>query len=608
VVANTVRPRDDELRTNARDTLPLLHDAARASTLVTGYRSDAKAICVLGMHRGGTSAVTGVLHELGAFLGPTGHLMARREDNPAGFYEHQLLTDLNDELLQALGGSWHAPPRLDPGWERAPLLDDIRVRARQRLHEDFADAPLWAWKDPRTSVTLPFWRPLLPETQFVVCVRNPLNVARSLLARDGLDESVGIDLWMRHTVSALSGLETMPLLVLYDELVNDPAREVARIAAFLKLDATPDAVDRARAHLAGNAGLRHHHTTFAEACAAPAVSFAAVALYAVLQRSVVLQRAGALQLEALHDLAGPLAGRAARAHTAERHAESLSSQLAALDARAAGLAEALEARDADIARARGEVGALTRRLDQSTSDHVRLDAMLLEREAEAAARLSARNEEFAALLREREAEAAAQLSTSRAEMAVLRSAHDAEVAALCAARDAEIATLHATHAAEVAAVRAARDVDIATLHRVYASEVAALRTAHEAEFTVLCAARDADIATLHATHAAEVATLHATHAAEVAVLRAGHDAEGAEWQAQAAADAAAKDVLRGEVRRTSAELSAAGTEVGRLHALLLHLQTPTGIVKLALRVVLPAGVHRRLRSWAGREPAGPPEP
>ncbi len=82
------------------------------------------------MHRGGTSAVTGVLHALGAFLGPPEHLMARREDNPAGFYEHQLLTDLNDELLHALGGTWFEPPTLDPGWERAPHLDGLRVRAQ----------------------------------------------------------------------------------------------------------------------------------------------------------------------------------------------------------------------------------------------------------------------------------------------------------------------------------------------------------------------------------------------------------------------------------------------------------------------------------------------
>jgi len=512
-------------------------------TFVTGYRSDAKAICVLGMHRGGTSAVTGVVHELGAFLGPAGHLMARRKDNPAGFFEHQLLTDLNDELLHALGGTWSQPPRFDDGWEHASHLDGIRVRAQQRLHEDFADAPLWVWKDPRSCLTLPFWRPLLPPTQFVVCVRNPLDVARSLLARDGLDEAMGIDLWMRHTVAALAGHGTLPLLVLYDDVVDDPSTEVARIAAFLELDASPGAVARARAHLADNAGLRHHHTTFAEVCAAPAVSCAAVALYAVLQRSVALQRSGALRLEDLLDVAGPLAGRAARARLAARDAAGWSLRLVTLDARVAVLAGALDARDGDLVRARDDVLALTSRLHEAMSGIARLDALLIDRETEAGARLSARNTEMAELLRAQEAEAGARLS-----------ARNAEVAALLLVREAEAAArLSASHA-----------------------QVVVLRTAHDAEVAALRTARDAEVTELHTAHDTEV------------VAR----------QAQTAADEVAKAGLHVDVQRARAELSAAGTEVSRLNALLLHLQTPTGIVKLGVRVVLPPGLHRRLRSWA----------
>ncbi len=568
------------------------------------------------MHRGGTSAVTGVVHELGAFLGPAGHLMARRADNPAGFYEHQLLTDLNDELLHVLGGSWHAPPTLVPGWERGPQLEGLRVRALQRLHDDFADAPLWAWKDPRTSLTLPFWRPLLPETQLVVCVRNPLDVARSLLARDGLDEATGIDLWMRHTVAALAALSTMPLLVLYDELVNDPSREVARIAAFLELDATPDAVARARAHLADNAGLRHHRATFADTCAATTAPFAAVALYAVLQRSVALQRAGTLRFEDLLDVTGPLAGRAAQAHLAERDTASLSLRLAALDTRATVLATALEARDADVARAQGEVTALTGRLHESASDYARLDTLLVEREAEAAARLSAREAESAELLLAQKAAAAAQLSARNVEVAALLlerdadaaaklSAHTAEVAALRTAHDAEGAVLRAAHDTDAAGLRAAHDTNVAALHSAHDADVATLRAAHDTEVAALHAARDAALAALRTTHDADVATLRTTHDADVATLRAAYEADLARWQAQAAADAATTAGLHGDVHLARAGLSAAGTEVGRLNALLLHLQTPKGIVKLALRALLPPGAHRRLRSWAGWSGDGP---
>ncbi|MEZ5419474.1 MAG: sulfotransferase [Vicinamibacterales bacterium] len=564
---------------------------------MTGYRRDAKAICVLGMHRGGTSALTGVLRELGAFLGPAEHLMVPRGDNPAGFHEHQLLTDLNDELLQALGGSWHEPPSLAAGWERAPGLDDLRARARQRLHDDFGDAPLWAWKDPRASVTLPFWRPLLPDdTRFVVCVRNPLNVARSLRARDRLDEAAGVDLWMRHTVAALTSLTAMPLLVLYDGLVNDPGGEVARIAAFLDVATTPDAVGRARAHVAGNANLRHHQARLAEACAAPAVSFAAVALYALLERTVGLQRAGALELEALRDVAGAFTGRAALAHTAERDSVALAAQVATLDARAAALAASLEAREADLVRARGEADALSERLEASASEHARLEALLRDREAETEARMHARNEEVAALLRDREAEAEARLRARNDEVEALLREREAEAAARLGASQADNAALRQAHALEVAALREAHE-----------TALTAQRTAHEAEVGALHAAHDAELATERSARDAALDMLRAAHDGEVASLRAAHAAEDAQWQARAAADAAATDVLRRELGRASGELNETATEVGRLNALLLHLQTPAGIAKLALRAVLPQGLHRRLRAWTGRQ-GGPPTP
>ncbi len=161
---------------------------------------------------------------------------------------------------------------------------------------------------------------------------------------------------MRHTVAALDGHATMPLLVLYDELVNDPASEVARIAAFLDLDTSASAVTRARAHLGRQcrAASPSHHVRRGMRGARRVVRRGGAVRGAAARRRRC-SAAGALRFEDLHEVAGPLAGRAARAHLAERHAAGLSLQLAALDARAAALAAALEARDADVARAQGEV-------------------------------------------------------------------------------------------------------------------------------------------------------------------------------------------------------------------------------------------------------------
>ncbi|MGH2482289.1 MAG: sulfotransferase family protein, partial [Ktedonobacteraceae bacterium] len=71
---------------------------------MTSKKLNNTAIIVLGMHRSGTSAVAGMLNALGMYLGSD--LMAPAADNPKGFYEHNGITNLHDELLSSLGSSW----------------------------------------------------------------------------------------------------------------------------------------------------------------------------------------------------------------------------------------------------------------------------------------------------------------------------------------------------------------------------------------------------------------------------------------------------------------------------------------------------------------------
>ena len=46
-------------------------------------------------------------------------------------------------------------------------------------------APVYGWKDPRMTLTLPIWRPHLGSYRLVACFRHPMAVARSL-AEDGV--------------------------------------------------------------------------------------------------------------------------------------------------------------------------------------------------------------------------------------------------------------------------------------------------------------------------------------------------------------------------------------------------------------------------------------
>ena len=202
-----------------------------------------RAVCVLGMMRTGTSAVAGVLELLGVHFGPEEHLLEPNVANPAGFREHKGIIGLNDELLAHLGGTWHAPPEKGAGWEDDPQLDSFRRQARSIVDTELASPDVWAWKDPRTCLTLPFWQALVPSLLPVICVREPAETAQSFAsmgwaAVDRLEHPyrTGLDLWLRYTSDALEQTrERARLLVFYDELLDDPRRQSDRLAAFTDL-------------------------------------------------------------------------------------------------------------------------------------------------------------------------------------------------------------------------------------------------------------------------------------------------------------------------------------------------------------------------------------
>lgn len=252
--------------------------------------ASASMVCVLGMHRAGTSATTGVLSRLGIDLGPPEHLMIAREDNPVGFFEHQALSDLNDEILHRLGGSWHEPPVLSTGWQDDPGLLDLRERAARLLREEFGSASRWGWKDPRTCLTLPFWQPMLPDVRYVLCVRSPFDVARSLRARNGFSIRKGIALWMQHMTAAVRHLASAPvLLMVYNDLVEQTEVEVGRLEAFVGSWAQGSG-SREAAVRSITDRLRHYQSEPDDLFASEGVWHDASAFYAVLRALAALQR------------------------------------------------------------------------------------------------------------------------------------------------------------------------------------------------------------------------------------------------------------------------------------------------------------------------------
>src|SRR5689334_7483127 len=137
--------------------------------------------------------VTRLLHCCGLELGAESELMPPQADNPEGFWEQLGFVALNDQLLSELGGAWDLPPNSDVGFSDA-RLDPLRVKARLLIRE-FDSAKMWGWKDPRNSLTLPFWEQLVPGIKTIAVVRNPLEVAHSMWERNRTSYSFGLRLW-----------------------------------------------------------------------------------------------------------------------------------------------------------------------------------------------------------------------------------------------------------------------------------------------------------------------------------------------------------------------------------------------------------------------------
>ena len=134
-------------------------------------------VCIAGMHRSGTSMVASLLRRAGLYLGEEADLLPSAEGNPDGYFENRKFVDLNEELLSRLGGTYFRPPAFAPGWAEAAAAA-LGGEARAVLR-GFAGREPWGWKDPRNSLTLPFWLSLLPEMRVIICLRNPLEVALS---------------------------------------------------------------------------------------------------------------------------------------------------------------------------------------------------------------------------------------------------------------------------------------------------------------------------------------------------------------------------------------------------------------------------------------------
>ena len=184
-------------------------------------------LLILGMHRSGTSCLTGQVEEAGVWLG---EVKRKSGHNAKGNRENPEIMALNEAVLKANGAAWNAPPSGPVIWDAAHL------KTRDHILAGYPAERVWGFKDPRTLFTLDGWRDALPGARLVGTLRHPVAVARSLQARNRMPLEDGLALWAAYN----SRLETL---------------WQAESFPILSFDATPDAYRAAVLRLITTLGL-----------------------------------------------------------------------------------------------------------------------------------------------------------------------------------------------------------------------------------------------------------------------------------------------------------------------------------------------------------------
>lgn len=179
-----------------------------------------KCLIVLGMHRSGTSCLTGTIEQCGVTLG---EVFTQNPYNKKGNRESADVQALNNDVLAENGGAWNEPVVVTK-WseELAARRDEIIAATKDEAGR------WWGFKDPRVVLTLPFWLEAISAPRFIGTFRHPHLVALSLQHRDRSSLTEGYRLWLAYNRRLLELQDEHGFDLVDFDLTDDEYREDLR--------------------------------------------------------------------------------------------------------------------------------------------------------------------------------------------------------------------------------------------------------------------------------------------------------------------------------------------------------------------------------------------
>ncbi|MCP4268494.1 MAG: hypothetical protein GY777_23435 [Candidatus Brocadiaceae bacterium] len=196
------------------------------------------ATFVTGMHRSGTSVITGLLELCGFSLGQSKKVYReKKSDNQKGHFENSYVVLANEYILKNSGGSWCKPPKPE-------YITEVG-RMRKKIFSDFPknfDGNIA--KDPRMCLTIGLWKQYCPIVENIIfCLRNPISVAKSLQQRNSIPTDYGMNLWYMYVSRFFQDIGKTPIVIVdYDNLQENFDTEFFYLTKWLNVDLSEEEI------------------------------------------------------------------------------------------------------------------------------------------------------------------------------------------------------------------------------------------------------------------------------------------------------------------------------------------------------------------------------
>ena len=191
----------------------------------------ARMTMVLGMHRSGTSALSGMLQAAG--LQAPSDVLGASAGNPLGYWESRRLVGLTDRFLDSLGCSWSQLFLAPRCWMHDETTTEWVEEYLNAMAQCFDSDQHIVLKDPRLCLLLSplcsAWFGADVVVDYLLMLRSPIEVISSLTAIHPISPLDALCLWIASVLNSERQTRHLPRrLVAFPELFSAPKDVLSR--------------------------------------------------------------------------------------------------------------------------------------------------------------------------------------------------------------------------------------------------------------------------------------------------------------------------------------------------------------------------------------------